>query len=116
VLIGGGVSAVPVPAFSLGPAGTAPGDAGVASARVNTSNQIGGSLGAALLNTVAANGAVAYLASRGPNPAHLAQAAVHGDVAAFGVLTAIFAVGLVITATVFPRHDRRPRTFGGPGW
>jgi hypothetical protein len=29
---------------------------------------------------------------------------VHGDVAAFGVLTAIFAVGLVITATVFPGH------------
>jgi hypothetical protein len=44
-LIGGGVSAVPVPAFSLGPAGTAPGAAGVASALVNTSNQIGGSLG-----------------------------------------------------------------------
>jgi hypothetical protein len=57
-----------------------------------------------LLNTVAANGAVAHLASRGPSPAHLAQAAVHGDVAAFGVLTAIFAVGLVITATVLPRH------------
>ena len=36
-------------------------DAGVASAMINTSQQIGGSLGAALLNTIAISSAAAYL-------------------------------------------------------
>jgi hypothetical protein len=37
-------------------------DSGVAAALVNSSNQIGGSLGAAVLNTIAASAAVGYLA------------------------------------------------------
>lgn len=49
VMIGLGVGAVVTTAFSLGPAGARPADSGVAAALVNSSNQVGGSLGAALL-------------------------------------------------------------------
>jgi len=94
VLFGFGLSGVLVPGFDLGPAGTAEDDAGVASSLVNSSNQVGGSLGAALLNTVAANAAAGYLVSHDQKsgPAILA-ASVHGDVIAFTVLVGIFAAG-----------------------
>jgi predicted MFS family arabinose efflux permease len=98
VLIGLGVACAVVTAFSLGPVGTRPADTGVAAAMVNTSNQVGGSLGAALLNTIAANAAASYLAS---HPA-AADAAVHGDVKAFTFLAALLVVGAVITGILHP--------------
>ena len=55
-----------------------PHDAGVASATLNTSQQIGGSLGTALLNTLAASATVAYLATRHKTPATVQAAQVHG--------------------------------------
>jgi hypothetical protein len=55
VLLGLGTGCIVTSAFSLGPAGARPADSGVAAALVNSSNQIGGSLGAALLNTIAAS-------------------------------------------------------------
>ncbi len=56
-------------------------DAGVASALVNTTQQIGGSLGTALLNTLAASATVSYITSHGANSA--AAGAVHGYTVAF---------------------------------
>lgn len=103
VLIGFGVSCAVVTAFSLGPVGTRPADTGVASAMVNTSNQTGGSLGAALLNTIAANAATAYLVSR-HGTASAVAATVHGDVTAFALLTGLFAAGAVATALLHPRR------------
>jgi EmrB/QacA subfamily drug resistance transporter len=52
VLLGVGVSCVMVPAFSLATQGVDRSQAGVASATANASSQIGGSVGAALLNSV----------------------------------------------------------------
>lgn len=52
VLLGVGVSCVMVPAFSTATQGVEPRQAGVASATANASSQIGGSVGAALLNSV----------------------------------------------------------------
>ncbi|HEX3790606.1 MAG TPA: MFS transporter [Pseudonocardiaceae bacterium] len=100
-LIGLGVSSVLTTAFSLGPAGTAPADTGVASALVNSGNQIGGSLGAALLNTIAANATVSYLSMHPTTPA---AASVHGDGVAFTVLAGILVVGAMLTGAV-----HRPR-------
>ena len=51
------------------PRGVAPQDAGVTSATVNTAQQVGGSIGTALLNTIATTTTAAYLTS------HLADAA-----------------------------------------
>jgi EmrB/QacA subfamily drug resistance transporter len=103
VLLGLGAACAIVTAFSLGPVGTRPADTGVAAAMVNTSNQAGGSLGAALLNTVAANAATAYLVSHGATTS-AAAAVVHGDVTAFAVLAGLLAAGAVATALLHPRR------------
>ncbi|HEY6623994.1 MAG TPA: MFS transporter [Acidimicrobiales bacterium] len=70
-------------------------DAGVASAMVNTTQQVGGSLGTALLNTLAASATVAYVSSHAPGPATVAAGQVHGySVGALvgGVLLAVAAL------------------------
>lgn len=61
-----------------------PKDTGVASAMVNTSQQIGGAVGTALTSTIAAGATAAWLATSpaGQSPA-ADQAAVHGYVTAF---------------------------------
>jgi len=103
VLLGLGTGCVVTTAFSLGPAGARPADAGVAAALVNSSNQVGGSLGAALLNTIATSAAAGYLTSHAPHASPQA-AAVHGDVIAFTFLAALFAAGAVVTALLYPRR------------
>ena len=62
VLLGLGVSCVMVPAFSTATQRVDPREAGVASATVNAASQIGGSVGAALLNAIAvgAGGAIVH--------------------------------------------------------
>ena len=103
VLLGLGTGCIVTPAFSLGPAGARPADAGVAAALVNSSNQVGGSLGAALLNTIAASTAASYLTAGTPRVTPQA-AAVHGDVIAFTFLATLFAIGAVATALLYPRR------------
>jgi EmrB/QacA subfamily drug resistance transporter len=75
--------------------GVSASDAGAASATVNTAQQIGGSLGTALLNTVAATASTSYLAGRQTTSTVLAQATVHGYTTAFTWSAVIFAVGCV---------------------
>jgi hypothetical protein len=58
-------------------------DAGVASALITTSQQVGGSLGTALLNTVAAGATTTYLASHHSVPPPLKAALTHGYTQAF---------------------------------
>jgi EmrB/QacA subfamily drug resistance transporter len=71
-------------------------DTGVASALVNTGQQIGGSVGTALLSTLAASATTSYVTSHAPSPATMAEAAVHGYTTAFLVSAAIFATGAVV--------------------
>ncbi len=78
----------------------------MAAALVNSSSQIGGSLGAALLNTIAASAAAGYLARHAPRVSPQA-ATVHGDVAALTFLIVLFAAGAAITALLCPRRPRR---------
>jgi EmrB/QacA subfamily drug resistance transporter len=103
LLLGLGTGCIVTPAFSLGPAGARLADAGVAAALVNSSNQVGGSLGAALLNTIAASTAASYLTASTPRVSPQA-AAVHGDVIAFTFLATLFAIGAVATALLYPRR------------
>jgi len=79
-------------------------DTGVASAMVNTTQQVGGSLGTALLNTVAASATTAYLVTRIPNRANLVAAQVHGYTVGFLVGAGFLVVALLsgvflVTAT-----------------
>jgi EmrB/QacA subfamily drug resistance transporter len=82
--------------------GAAPADAGVASALVNTCQQVGGSIGTALLNTIAASALSSYLLTHGQSPAAQAGAAVHSYVVAFWVSAAIFAGSAIVCALVLP--------------
>lgn len=72
-------------------------DTGVASAMINTSQQIGGSLGTALLNTVAATATTNFVMNNQKmGEAVQAFGLVHGFDAAFKVGASLLAVGAVI--------------------
>ena len=58
---GAGIGLIIAPSINTGTFGVPPEDAGVASASVNTGQQLGGSIGTSLLNTVAAGATAAYL-------------------------------------------------------
>ena len=83
--------------------GTGSADAGVASALVNTNQQVGGSIGTALLNTIAASALTSYVLAHGHSPLVQAEAAVHSYVVAFWVSAAILA-----GAGARGRHRRSP--------
>jgi hypothetical protein len=96
--------------MNTGTAGVAPSDAGMASAVVNTGQQVGGSIGTSLLNTMAASAAASYLAAHlgrrtaaaGRPTAMLTELAqVHGYTTAFWWAAALFAAGSVLAALLF---------------
>jgi hypothetical protein len=99
--IGSGLSVSP--SFSTGTLGLAPQDAGVGSATLNTSQQVGGSIGTALLNTIAAGAAASYLVGRKVSLANLQGALVHSYTTAFLYCALFFVVAAVVAALVFER-------------
>ncbi|CAN5254076.1 MFS transporter [soil metagenome] len=81
--------------------------AGVASAMVNTSQQVGGSIGTALLNTLAATAATDYLASHTPITAAVgAQAAIASYSTAYWWGAGFFAFGAVMSGLLFRRRSQ----------
>ena len=81
--------------------------AGVASAMVNTSQQVGGSIGVALLNTLAATAVTDYLADHEPMTAAVAaEAAVHSYSTAYWWSAGFFLFGAVLTAFLFRRKSQ----------
>ena len=93
ISLGMGLVFVPLSAVSLFAIGNH--DAGVASAVLNTSQQIGGSIGVAFLNTVAASATTAYIVAnnlQGPTP----DALVAGFTRGFAYGAAILAVAALI--------------------
>jgi len=80
--------------------------AGVASAMVNTSQQVGGSIGTALLNTLAATAATDYLAANTPLTQEVGvQAAITSYTTAYWWGAGFFAFGAVLSAIVFRRRS-----------
>jgi EmrB/QacA subfamily drug resistance transporter len=107
VLLGVGMGAAFMPAMTLATRGIRPQDAGVASAMVNTSQQVGGSIGTALLNTIAAGATAGWIATHASDAgADPAQAAVHGYVTAFWWATAIMLLAALIVAVLVRTDDR----------
>jgi EmrB/QacA subfamily drug resistance transporter len=97
-----GLAAMFIPASSTALVGVSPHDAGVASALLNTCQQVGGSLGTALLNTLYASAVSGYLVGHVTLPEHVAQvlpdAYVHGYHVAFfwGAVLLAIALGVVL--------------------
>lgn len=107
VLLGFGFGLSLAPSFSTGTLGLAPHDAGVGSATLNTSQQVGGSIGTALLNTLAAGAASAYLVGRALTPENLRIAALHSYTTAFLWSSGIFVAGAVVAGLVLRRGNLR---------
>ncbi|MCQ4118359.1 MFS transporter [Rhodococcus tibetensis] len=108
VLLGIGLGGAMTTAFQGATAGVHHEDAGVASALINTSQQVGGSISTALLTTVAASAMTDYLTSHQPGPLTVAQAHVASYTATFTWGTGIFVAGAVIAALLVPNAALAP--------
>jgi EmrB/QacA subfamily drug resistance transporter len=100
VVTGVGLGLVFAPGFNTATQGIERDNAGVGSATVNTAQQVGGSIGTSLLNTVATTATSNFLVGKTVSAGVVATATVHGYVTAFRWAAAIFAAGAVITALV----------------
>jgi len=100
--VGLGMGCIFAPAFGTATLGVKPTEAGVASAMVNTSQQVGGSVGTALLSTFFATAAASYTAAH-VGAAGLGNAAsIHGYTTAFWWAAGIFGLGLLVALLVLP--------------
>jgi predicted MFS family arabinose efflux permease len=104
VSVGMGLSFVPLSSTAL--VGVDATDAGVASALVNATQQVGGALGTALLNTVAATAATTFLAHHALAAGGAQNAAVHGYTTAFTVSAALLLLAAIVAALLIrASHD-----------
>src|SRR3954471_11052777 len=104
IVLGAGLGMSFVPITISATNGVAPGDSGLASGLLNTTQQVGGSLGLAILTTVSATRTTNALDAGSPLPAAL----THGFTGAFIVAAALCAVGAVVAIALLPSRPRRP--------
>ncbi|MEV5608949.1 MFS transporter [Streptomyces sp. NPDC052225] len=113
LLLGVGMGLIFATAMNLATGGVAAHDAGVASAMVNTSQQVGGSIGTALLNTLATTAATSYLVGKQPTPQVRAQASIESYSTAYWWSALFFAVGFVVTLVLY--RPGRPKIVATEG-
>ncbi|MBB5117965.1 MFS transporter [Streptomyces eurocidicus] len=122
LLVGLGMGLIFMPVMATATAGVAPQDAGVTSATVNTAQQVGGSIGTALLNTIATTASTTYITAHlktaaatsggqltAPVRDHIVKTGVvHGFNIAIawgaGIMLLAGAVGWLLVTTGAPKH------------
>ncbi len=109
LLIAAGMGNIFVPLTLMAVAGSTPAESGLASALLNVGQQIGGSIGIALLGTIAATTTKNHLAGVIPTHAVMNHALAAGYGSAFLVAAGIALLGFVTALTVF-RGARTPQT------
>jgi predicted MFS family arabinose efflux permease len=102
LLTGVGMGSIFAPAFSTATLGVKNSDAGIASALVNTSQQVGGSVGTALLSTIFASAVTSYASTHAKGAGLAASASIHGYTTAFTWAAGLFVVGLLVALLVLP--------------
>ncbi|HEX6873672.1 MAG TPA: MFS transporter [Micromonosporaceae bacterium] len=108
LVMGAGLGLVFVPLGNVALSGVNPHDAGAAGAVVSASQQVGGSLGTALLSTISVSALNDYLGTHQPGPLTPALAMVHSFQVGFRWAAAFMVLaGLVVLALV--RVDRTAR-------
>jgi hypothetical protein len=88
------------PSMASATTGLRPEDAGVGSAMVNTTQQVGGSVGTALLSTLVASAISSDLEGVAASPQAIEAATIHGYTTAFWWSAAIFGVGALVCGLV----------------
>ena len=104
LLLGLGMGCVFTPAISVATSGVKPRDAGVAAAAATTSMQVGGSVGTAVLNTIAVSATASYVSTHVASPAVASNALVHGYATAVGWATALL-VTVAVLAMIMMRSS-----------
>jgi EmrB/QacA subfamily drug resistance transporter len=96
-IISFGLGLVFIPSASTSLHGIGNQDAGVASALINTSQQVGGSLGTALLNTIAATSTALYVKNHSElGPKLLPAAMTHGFTVVFYCSAGLLVIGAIV--------------------
>jgi EmrB/QacA subfamily drug resistance transporter len=111
VVLGLGSGLIAPPSLNTALVGVADADTGAAAAMSSTSNQIGASIGTALLNSIAVGATTAYLASHRPASGP-AIAAIHGYTAALawgGLIELAGALLVFVLITVGPSAPKGAR-------
>jgi len=106
LVLGLGLGLIFAQAINTATAGVAREDSGVASALVNTMQQVGGSIGTAALSTIALSATATYLIGHDAGPQAQAIAATYGYTIAFGVSAGLLLIGFTLTIILVPSRQR----------
>ena len=106
IVLGMGFGVIFAVTINTATAGVRREDAGVASALVNTMQQVGGSIGLSALSTVALTATASYLAAHHTGRQAPAIAAIHGYTTAFAIAAAILGVGVILAIVLLPSRRR----------
>ena len=106
LIMGLGFGMIFAPAINTATAGVQRQDSGVASALVNTMQQVGGSIGTSALSTIALMATASYLAAHHTGPLAPAIAATHGYTLAFAVSAGVFGLGVILAIILLPSKQR----------
>ncbi len=106
LILGLGFGMIFAPAINTATTGVRRADSGVASALVNTMQQVGGSIGTSALSTVALSATASYLVAHHTTPLAPAIAATHGYTVAFTVSAALLGFGFILAMVLLPSKRR----------
>jgi hypothetical protein len=106
LVMGLGFGMIIAPAINTATAGVSREDSGVASALVNTMQQVGGSIGTSALSTIALTATASYLVAHHTGRLAAATAATHGYTVAFAVSAGLFGLGVVLAIVLLPSKLR----------
>jgi MFS family permease len=106
LILGLGFGMIFAPAINTATTGVRREDSGVASALVNTMQQVGGSIGTSALSTVALSATASYLVIHHSGPLAPAIAATHGYTIAFIVAAALLGLGFIPAILLLPSKHR----------
>ena len=104
--MGLGFGMIFAPAINTATAGVPPEDSGVASALVNTMQQVGGSIGISILSTIAASATTSYLVAHHTGPQAATIASTHGYTVAFTISAALLGLGAILAILMLPSRHR----------
>jgi EmrB/QacA subfamily drug resistance transporter len=106
LILGVGFGMIFAPAINTATTGVRQADSGVASALVNTMQQVGGSIGTSALSTFALTATASYLVAHHTSPLAPAIAATHGFTVAFAIAAGLLAFGCILAVVLLPAKHR----------